>query len=131
MSGITEAHQFNRSVIKLSCPLEVPEPERLCRAMIQALSEIVPSSIIQHMPHGKQAPDHPEYTEISLLVTEVTTSHIRGYLDWQIGQGERHSGPVMQLDIMDTELSPAIYDEFARGLVNSSSRMLNALSTSQ
>lgn len=124
---MSQARQFDRNVILLSCPSDIAEPKRLCQAVVQALAEEIPSSVIRNAAHGDDVPSRPRDAAVALVVSDVTMQGMTGRLDWQVGQGPRQNGPEMRLGVMDTTLSPKIYDRFTRSLIDASAGMLNAL----
>ncbi|RJE82652.1 hypothetical protein [Paracoccus onubensis] len=124
---MSQARQLDRKVILLSCPSDIAEPKRLCQAMVQALAEAIPSSIIRNVAPGDEIPSRPGDVGVALVMSDVTAQGMTGRLDWQIGQGPRQLGPERWLDVMDATGSPKIYDRFARSIVDASEGMLKAI----
>lgn len=73
---------------------------QLCAALDKALS---------------QAPNLPKPLEITLVIEKKTSDSITGHLSWRgAAQGR---GETLTLDVMDTTLSPRMYERFMRDLL--------------
>ncbi|PWK55569.1 hypothetical protein [Roseicyclus mahoneyensis] len=111
------ARSPERPLVLVECRLGPTTDDALCRAMIRAISDLATSGAIV-----RQADDSATLGPSDLGVTFVLDSRdamgISGHLEWRAGPDEaRHSGPVLRLDVVDAVLSPAMYPNFARSLL--------------
>jgi hypothetical protein len=71
-----------RPVIRLSCP---PAEAALCPALVQALAEAAPGTVIRRVDPGAERPDRPDDLGVALLRDEDGL-----YLAWRGAEGPLH-----------------------------------------
>jgi len=104
--------------IVLNCPTDVPEPEALCLAMIEALMEAEPQARIRS--DADMTALRGNELLLALRVPYVNSYGIGGYLEWWTEQNDNPTrGPDVGFDVVDSDMSRAFYGQFARQLLQS------------
>lgn len=106
--------QQSRPVVTVFCPADMPDADALCQAMIRSLGQVVPERVVRRGDVPKLQSDD---LAVVLHVDDRRDAHLSGYLEWQDGSGARGTGPVVQLDVMDSGLRPAMFNQFTDGLL--------------
>ncbi|EBA14591.1 hypothetical protein RSK20926_01312 [Roseobacter sp. SK209-2-6] len=123
--GAAMSKPETRPVISLSCKVTAPEGERLCQALLQALSKEAPKAVIRRV---ETAPQDVEGALISLRAEAKSRDQINGRLSWTLAPGAEGNGAEVRFDVMDdAKLSAKVYDGFARGLIVASPELQQAL----
>lgn len=118
--------QKERPVIALRCPPEAPEPQALCRAMFQALAQAAPGAAIRTLAPSESFSPRAGDLDVSLRLDDVLPNRVTGHLEWRRGQdGDLQRGPDVNLEVMDTTVSPQFYAQFADGMVRATPTLLS------
>ncbi|WP_139216196.1 hypothetical protein [Shimia haliotis] len=106
--------------ISVSCPQDVPAPQKLCDALIDAISKDSPSTKVRRDPTGSDVALKPNDLAVTLHLTHLTESGIGGRLEWRTSESSEPSvGPTVDFDVMDTTMSEKFYPKFVQGLLKS------------
>ena len=116
--------QRARPVIVVTCPSEIAYSDDLCRAMMQSLARVAPDRVVRRAAPGEAAVSGEGTLAVALRLDGLGVDRMSGHLEWQDGDGARGSGPVVQLDVMDAQVQPAMFDQFTDGLVKASPDLL-------
>ena len=107
-------------MISVNCPQDVPAPQMLCDALIDAISEGSPSAAVKTGPTGSDITPKPNDLVVTLHLTHLTEAGIGGRLEWRTSESaEPTVGPTVDFDVMDTTMSEKFYPKYVQGLLKS------------
>ncbi|TCK99871.1 hypothetical protein BXY66_3575 [Shimia isoporae] len=113
----TKQHQM-----VLSCPMPLPESDKLCRALADGIRAISPDSVLYF---AQENLGHASGTHVSLVVTSQNHFGIIGHLEWRTASSPKPSkGPEVRFDVMDTTLSAEFFPHFVQGLLEATPEFL-------
>lgn len=120
------AEQKPRAVVALVCVPEaldpqIPEPEKLCLAVQNALQNVAVGQIVRQVADESQAPARAGDMLVRLFVERSADISLNGRIEWRTAPETRMtSGPEVQFTVMDVALSSAQYSDFAANLLRAS-----------
>lgn len=119
MTADTQARVPERPVVTITCPADTAQDDALCAAIAQALGDMAASGAVIVRHKGDMDPTlRPGDLGIVFVLDARDDTGLAGHLEWQTGpDAPLRTGPQVRLDVMDSTLSPAMYQNFARGLV--------------
>ncbi len=97
--------------VVLSC---VNTPELACAAMARALEAHTGAAPARH---DGPAQHQPGQITITLEMLREDKNILEGRLRWSEGGAPATTGPVLEVSVMDATVSPAAYDDLAKGLL--------------
>lgn len=121
--GSAMADQLPRSLVTIDCPTEAPEPEVLCQKLAEALVAAAPKHDIRVLGPGDTLQPKSGSITLTLRIDAVSEHRIGGHLEWHDGEN-LHSGPRVDLDVMDTTISPMFYNQFVTDLIRATPQLL-------
>ena len=126
--GVGMEAQQSPSVIELRCPQDVTRPEALCQSLAGTLKRWSPSSVVRTVQEGQGLRLRAGDLRVFLHVDAMTDDSLTAHLEWQVGEfGKVHKGPKVEFSVMDIELRPALFDQFADGLVKANPAFVETL----
>lgn len=118
------SQQRIRPVVKLSCTVIAPQAEDLCHAVSQQLTKEAPTAVVRRV----NGLEDGNALQVVLVAKSSGRNQMHGQLSWKIGNAAIHKGPEVKFDVLDDgNLSKATYNSFARGLIEASSELRQAL----
>ena len=112
-------------------PLGPPGPTFLLCCVISC-AVLQDAQSARHIRQSQISPTDSSQTAgadtLRLVLSDIRSDRISGYLTWQSGDGSLRTGPEVALDVMDTALSAKMYPRFARGLLQASPEITKDLS---
>jgi len=129
MTTAATATMPERPVVLVMCPVAPDHDDDLCQALAQALREQALAGVIVRQVGSETLPPlRPGDVAVSLMIEERDARGISGHLEWHAGpDGADATSPQVRLDVMDTTLSPAMYLNFTRSLVQVATELRDAL----
>lgn len=127
-TGVAMESQRSLSVIALQCPQDVKQPDALCQSMLDTLARRSPASVVRTVQDGEELELRPGDLRVALHVDDMTDTTMTAHLEWQVGETDAvRTGPQIEFTVMDTTLRPALFDQFADGLVTANPDFLETL----
>jgi len=114
--NMTNARSESAAILHLACD---GAPADLCGSVAQVIAERSHGRYeIRHVAAPKASPERASDLSLTVVLDGRGENWIAAHLDWQHGpDGARHSGPSMEMSVMDTTLKPRMYDRFAENLI--------------
>lgn len=117
--GMAMGEQKPRPVIVLSCPPDVPQPQALCREMMQALRAASPDgALVRLRQEGERFEPRSGDLEVMLELEALRSDHMSAHLAWRRAVADTlQTGPSVSLDVMDSGLDTVSYTRFVEGML--------------
>lgn len=126
--GVGMTTERSHSVIALHCPQDVTQPDALCQSMVKALTRRSPTSDVQRLTGDEELQLGAGDLRVAVHVDGMTETTLSAHLEWRVGDNDRvTTGPQIEFTVMDTTLRPALFDQFADGLLAASPALLERL----